>query len=131
MYKIDLMCEAVNRVGVCRVQDEKLRIVFLMPEGLAKDFRTKRRAAHAAEHHVFELARASYAICKRDKVIFNAYHCVRHCKPAKRVLDNLLVSLFLFPERCVLAPDAPHHLIFLSLLDCSSNRISILAERSL
>src|SRR5205085_11258589 len=64
MLKIDLMSEAVNRVGVCRIQDEKLRIVFLMPEGLAKDFRTKRRAAHAAEHHMFELARASYAICK-------------------------------------------------------------------
>src|SRR5436853_3921425 len=102
-----------------------------MPEGLTKDFRTKRRAAHAAKHHVLESARAANAISESNEVVFDADHSIGHGQPTERVFDDLLMCLIFFPERCVLMPDAAHDIALLSFLDGSINCLLMLSQRCL
>ena len=100
-----------------------------MAERLTQDFRAERRAAHAAEHEVFELAHAANAIGKRNQIIFDADHLVRHGEPTERILDDFLMRR-VFPKGCVLAPDTANDIAFVSFLDRRADRIVIFSKRS-
>ena len=77
---------------------------------------------------MFELTHVADTVRELDEIVLDTNHLVGYGKPAQGVLDNLLVSLVLLPEFCVLAPDAPHHVALVGLLDGSADSFGIATE---
>src|SRR6266851_3578726 len=125
MGDIDLIRYIAKGVRISRVKHQEFGIAFLMAESLPKDFRTERRTAHTANHDMFELAQATSPIRKGNEIFFDADHHVRDGKPAKRVLNDLLMGRIVLPERGVLAPDASHHIALVGFFDGPGYRVTI------
>src|SRR5262249_54906325 len=93
-----------------------LRMAGTLAESPAEDLGAEAAAAHPEQHHVLE-AVVGYSRAEGGEFARRLVQLIGHGHPAERVLDDLLMALFLLPQGPVFATDFARPLFALRAFD--------------